>query len=165
MEYKIPLLPARAKYMGWALIITAAIFAYLYFWGGKPDFFKVKVFALVSVYLEKQYCAIIQTNLLDELAAVLFITGWTICAFSKEKDEKEEYNLLRIKALINSLFFTLGLWALSFLLIYGMFIFFMSIVIFIVFLLGYRLLFRIYIYKFRKNFTTSNNDKIINNHF
>ena len=71
MEYKIPLLPAKARYIGWALIVVAAVFAYLYFWGGKPDFFKVKVFALASLYLEKTYCAIIQTNLLDELAAVL----------------------------------------------------------------------------------------------
>ena len=154
MEYKIPLLPAKAKYIGWALIAIAAVFAYLYFFGGKPDFFKVKVFALASLYLEKTYCAIIQTNLLDELAAVLFIAGWTISAFSKEKDEKEEYNSLRVKALIHSLFFTLGLWALAFLLIYGMFIFFVSIVMFIVFLLGYILLFRIYIYKFRKKIKT-----------
>jgi len=58
---------------------------------------------------------------------------------------------LRIKALIHSLFFTLGLWALSFLLIYGMFIFPVSMVMFIVFLLGYSLLFRIYLFGFRKN--------------
>jgi len=151
MEYKIPLLPAKAKYIGWALIVAAAVFAYLYFFGGRPDFFKVKVFALASLYMEKKYCAIIQTNLLDELAAVLFIVGWTVCAFSKEKDERKEYHFLRIKALINSLLFTLGLWALSFVLIYGLFIFPVSIVMFIVFLFGYRLLFRIYIYKFRKN--------------
>ena len=151
MGYKIPLLPAKAKYIGWALTVVAAVFAYLYFYGGRPDFFKVKVFAIASLYLEKKYFTIIQTNLLDELAAVLFIAGWTICAFSQEKDEQEEYNSLRIKALIHSLFFTLGLWALSFLLIYGMFIFPVSIVMFIVFLLGYRLLFRIYIYRFRKN--------------
>ena len=147
MEYKIPLLPAKAKYIGWALIAIAAFFAYLYFFGGKPEFFKIKVFALASLYLEKKYCVIIQTNLLDELAAVLFIAGWTISAFSKEKNEKDEYNLLRLKALINSLFFTLGLWALSFLLIYGMFIFLVSLFMFFVFMLMYRLLFRIYIYK------------------
>ena len=152
MEYKIPLLPAKAKYIGWGLIGIAAVFAYLYFWGGKPDFFKVKVFALASVYLETKYFSIIQTNLLDELAAILFIAGWTVVAFSKEKDEKEAYNMLRIKALIHSLFFTLGLWALSFLLIYGMFIFVASIAMFIIFLLGYSLLFSIYLYRFRKNF-------------
>ena len=151
MDYKIPLLPAKAKYIGWALTVAAAVFAYLYFWGGKPDFFKMKVFAIASFYLEKKYCAVIQTNLLDELAAVLFIAGWTVCAFSREKDEREAYNGLRIKALIHSLFFTLGLWALSFLLIYGMFIFPVSMVMFIVFLLGYSLLFRIYLFGFRKN--------------
>jgi hypothetical protein len=151
MDYKIPLLPAKAKYIGWALTVAAAVFAYLYFLGGKPGFFKVKVFALASLYLEKKYCAIIQTNLLDELAAVLFIAGWSLCAFSKEKDERIEYNSLRIKAFINSLLFTLGLCILSYLLIYGMFIFIVPIVMFIVFLLGYRLLFKIYICKFRRN--------------
>jgi len=151
MGYKIPLMPSKAKYIGWALTVFAAVFAYLYFLGGRPDFFKVKVFALASAYIETRYLAVIQTNLLDELAAVLFIVGYTVCAFSKEKEEKEAYDMLRIKALINSLLFTLGLWVLSFLLIYGMFIFPVSIVMFIVFLLGYRLLFRIYIYKFRKN--------------
>ena len=152
MDYKIPLLPAKAKYLGWALAVAAAVFASLYFVGGKPEFFKVKVFALASVYLETKYFSVIQTNLLDELAAILFIAGWTIVTFSKEKDEKEAYNMLRIKALIHSLFFTLGLWALSFLLIYGMFIFVASIAMFVIFLLGYSLLFSIYLYRFRKNF-------------
>jgi hypothetical protein len=151
MEYKIPLLPAKAKYIGWALTVASAVFAYLYFFGGRPEFFKVKVFALASLYLEKKFFAIIQTNLLDELAAVFFIVGWCLCAFSKEKDEREEYNTLRMKAFINALLFTLGLWTLSFLLIYGMFIFAVSMAMFIVFMLGYRVLFKIYSRKFRKN--------------
>jgi len=130
-------------------------FAYLYFWGGKPEIFNIKIFAIVTTYLETKYFVVSQTNILDELAAIFLITGIGFVSFSKERDEKCNYNILRIKALINSLYFTILLWLISFLLVYGMAIFIVSFSIFIVFLFVYNLLFRLYLYQDKKRVISS----------
>lgn len=140
----------KAKFWGFAFLLLSVPFTYLYFWGGRPDFFKMKIFAVVTKYLETRYFVIAQTNILDELAAILFISGIALISFSKEKKEETHFEDLRIKALIKSLFITLCLWLLSFLLIYGMPIFFVSFFVFILFLIIYNLLFRFYLMKDRR---------------
>ena len=145
MELKPYLFPYKAKFAGLACLLLAFPFAYLYFWGGRPEFFNTKVFALISVYLETRYMVVAQTNILDELAAVLLISGIALISFSREKTEKEYYNQLRINALIKSLFLTLLIWILSFLLIYGMAIILISSMMLIIYLICYNLLFRLYL--------------------
>jgi len=140
----------RIKFLGLAFIILAVPFAYLYFWGGRPDFFQVKVFAIVSKYMETRYFVIAQTNILDELASILFISGIALISFSKEKTEEDHFENLRIKALINALYITTGFWLLSFLFIYGMTILFVSFFVFVLFLLTYNVLFRFYLIKNRR---------------
>ncbi len=143
----LSIFPHRAKFIGIGLILLALPFAYLYFLGGKPDFFKIKVFALVSTYLETRYFVLVQTNVLDELSAILFISGLSLASFSKEKMERPEYEQLRLAALVKALFITLILWLFSFLLVYGMAIFMVSFSIFLVFMLLFNLLFRISLHK------------------
>lgn len=147
MTFNISLLHYRAKIYGIILIIISVICAYMYFWGGKPEFFYIKVFALISVYLETRSFVLIQTNILDELAAILFITGIVIFSFSEEKHEKESNKILRGKAFIYSIFITLAIWILSFLLIYGMAIFVFSASVFILFFIIYNITFRIFLLK------------------
>ena len=150
MNFSLSIFPYRAKLWGFASIIGAIPFAYLYFWGGKPDFFKTKIFAIVTTYSETRYFVLSQTNILDELAAILLIIGLALVSFSKEKIEKEHYETLRSKALVNATVYTLIFWLLSFLFIYGMAIFIVSFFVFIVFLLIYNLLFRFYLLKDKK---------------
>ena len=140
----------KVKFLGLAFVILSIPFAYLYFWGGRPDFFKVPVFAIVSKYMETRYFVIAQTNILDELAAILLISGIALISFSKEKKEEEHFENLRIKALINALYITIGFWLLSFLFIYGITILFVSFFMLVLFLLTYNLLFRIYLIKNRR---------------
>lgn len=147
MIIKIRLLPFKVKILSILLLIASLCSAYLYFWGGKPDVFNIKVYALLSVYLQKQTFAFIQTNLLDELAAILFILGSVLFSFSKERIERESYPKLRGKAFIHALMVSLSIWILLFLLIYGMAIFIFSSAIFILFFIIYNLLFYIYIIK------------------
>lgn len=147
MIIKLRLLPFKAKVGSVVLIIASFFAAYFYFLGGKPEIFNMKVYALMSVYLEKQSFAVIQTNILDELAAILFIIGIVLFTFSKERIEKTDYPTLRGKAFIHSLFITLAIWILLFMLIYGMVIFVFSAGIFMLFFIIYNLLFRLYILK------------------
>jgi hypothetical protein len=151
MDFKLSLFPFKAKFLGLAFVALALPFAYLYFWGGKPDIFNVKIFAIVTTYLETRYFVVSQTNILDELAAILFISGIALISFSKEKNEKEHFESLRIKALVNALYFTMAFWLLSFLFIYGIAIFIVSFLVFIVFLLAYNLLFRFYLLKEKRS--------------
>jgi len=132
-------------------MVLSLPFAYLYFWGGKPEIFNVKIFAIVTTYLETRFFVVSQTNILDELAAILFISGIALISFSKEKNEKEHFEALRIMALIKAMYFTMAFWLLSFLLIYGIAIFIVSFLVFIVFLLAYNLLFRFYLLKEKRS--------------
>ena len=156
MEIKLNLFPHKMKYIGFMCLLLAFPFAYLYFWGGRPEFFNTKVFALITVYLETRYLVIAQTNILDELAAILVITGVALISFSKEKVELEVYTAMRVKAIVNSVFITLAIWVLCFLLIYGMAIILCSSLMFFVFLLSYNLIFRFYLFRERRRNVQAN---------
>jgi hypothetical protein len=151
MGLSLSLFPFRIKFLGLVLMILALPFAYLYFWGGKPEIFNIKIFAVITSYSETKYFVVSQTNALDELAAIFFISGMTLFSFSKEKIEKEHYELLRTKALINALYSTILLWLLSFIFIYGKIIFLISFLIFLIFLFIYNLFFRYYLLQSRKS--------------
>lgn len=148
MEQKLSIFPYKAKLVGLALILLSVPFAYLYFWGGRPEIFTVKVFAVITNYLETRYFTLAQTNILDELAAIFFIFGVALISFSKEKTEKKHFETLRIKALINAMYITLIFWLLSLIFVYGIAILMVSFFVFIVFLITFNLLFRVYIFKY-----------------
>jgi hypothetical protein len=147
MSNKLLLFPYRTRFVGILLMLASLVFAYMYFWGGKPNIFNIKVYALVSVYIEKRYFLFIKTNILDELAAIFFLVALVLISFSKEKTEKESFDTLRVKALILSLYITLSIWIISFLLIYGIAIFMVSSIIFILFFIVYNILFRYFLFK------------------
>src|SRR5690606_28647595 len=107
MNSTLSVFPYKAKFLGLGLMVLAMPFAYLYFWGGKPDIFNFKTFAFITTYLETRYFVMSQTNILDELSAVLFLSGISLVSFSKEKNEKQEFDILRSKALANSVFITI----------------------------------------------------------
>lgn len=151
MKFRLSLFPFWTKFLGLLLMLLALPFAYLYFWGGKPEAFNIKTFAVITSYAQTKYFVFSQTNALDEIAAILFLVGITLFSFSKERIEKEFYESLRIKALINSLYSTILLWILSFLFIYGKVIFLVSFFILVVFLFIYNLNFRYYLLRSSKS--------------
>jgi len=144
---KILLFPFYTRFIGLVLILTGMIAGYLYFFGGKPVFFVTKVFALVSAYVGTRYFVIIQTNLLDEIAAIGLLTGLVLVSFSKEKHEKEEYLALRLKALIWAVYCSSILWILLFLSFYGYIIFMLAPMAFICFFIFYNIFFRYFLRK------------------
>lgn len=147
---KLAIFPYHIKFIGLALIILAMPFAYWYFFQGKPDILNIKIFAFVTTYSETRYFVWSQTNILDELAAVFFISGLSLVSFSIEKEEKQHYEALRQKALVRSLQISLILLIASFLVIYGVAIFVVCFLIFFLFLLIYNGLFRYYLVQDKK---------------
>jgi hypothetical protein len=115
------LLPRSFRLVGIIFIIIGLIIGIARFkFGLKPDLLDMKMFAFYSSYLETKYMEIIRNNMAEEFTGFFLIAGLFMMAFSREKDENEQMNLLRLKAffaaawmnflfLLVSLFFTYGL--------------------------------------------------------
>jgi len=151
MMKTIPLLPNRFRYVGVIFLVLGVITGYLYLFGSKPEFFVTRIFAFITSYLETRYWVIAQTNLLDEIAAVSTTIGLTMLGYSKEKDENDEINTLRFKALIYATYFSIAIWVSFFLFVYGWPIFLFSSSVFLIFLVFNLLVFNVLKYRYRKS--------------
>jgi hypothetical protein len=107
-KYKIP---------GYLLIFIGLVLTILYF---SVDFrFEMPVFAVFSSYFETKFFTAFRTNFADELIILLFLAGLTLVAFSKEKNESELLQPLRIKALIKTAIINSLVMTFSVVFIYG----------------------------------------------
>lgn len=143
----LPLLPNRFRLVGLIILVPGILAAYLYYFGGKPDFFVSRIFALVTSYAETRYWVNAQTNLLDEIAAVFLIAGLSLLVFSKEKSEDGETGIIRTKSFIYAAYITIAIWLISFFFVYGWAIFIFSTFIFPIYLLSNLFIFRFMVLK------------------
>lgn len=92
-NFYFPLLKHWYRYAGLALLLIGGLAGYLYFAGGKPDFFTAKIFAFLTSYMETRTFVVAQTNLLDETAAIFLVLGLIFIGFSSEKkrETRTEY--------------------------------------------------------------------------
>jgi hypothetical protein len=117
---KFPCLPCSLKWIGYFLLIPGLVLAYFWGFGGfKPEWLNVPVFAVYSSYIKTITFGMTRTNLTDELAGVLLLTGalWLVC--SKEKTESTDIDLLRYKAFFISVLLNSGFLLFSILFIFG----------------------------------------------
>ena len=63
----------------------------------KPDFLNLKVFALYSFYIEAKTFTVITHQMIDDIAGILLIAGLFLIAFTREKEESEVLDALRLK--------------------------------------------------------------------
>ena len=152
------LLPSRSRPAGIILILTGLVSGYLYYFGGKPSFFQIPVFAVMTSYAETRYFVIAQTNLLDEAAAILILMGLIFTGFSKEKNEDEQVARVRMKALLWAVYATTFFWAVLFMVIFGWPVVVASSIVFLFFLLIYNLTFRIMLARSRRSEKTHENN-------
>jgi hypothetical protein len=111
------LLPHYFKTIGTFLILVGIVFSVLYL---KFNFnYTTYVFAAISIYLENRFFVITKTNIVDEITLVLFVVGFGLIVFSKEKNESEHLNVLREKALTKAVISNMLLMVFSVLFIYG----------------------------------------------
>ncbi len=151
----LPLLPYRFRYAGYILILLSFGSAYLYFFGGRPSFFEVPVFAIATSYAETRWFVISQTNLLDELSVAFVIVALLFIAFSREQTESIELDKLRGRALLYSAYATAIIWVFLYVSIFGWPMIVVSATIFLLFLVTYILAFQL----LRRNLTTTTSNK------
>lgn len=154
-DFRLPLLPFKFKYLGSFLILLGLVSGYMYYFGGRPSFFQIPVFAVMTSYAETRYFVIAQTNLLDEAAAILILTGLLFIGFSKERRENAFTMKLRLKALMYAVYVASAFWMLLFMVIFGWPIVVASSVVFPVFLLSFILIHRIMVWRRQAGITSS----------
>jgi hypothetical protein len=111
------LLSFRYKIPGYILIITGLILTTLYF---TIDFrFEFPVFALFSSYMETRFLTFFRTNFADELIMLTLISGFSLVAFSREKNEQHFFSSIRYKAMSKTAVLNTSFLVLSILFIYG----------------------------------------------
>ena len=152
----IPLFPHPFRRFGYLFILIAFGFAYLYFWGGRPSFFEVPVFAIITSYAETRWFVMAQTNLLDELAHLFLISGLVMIAFSKEHYETEVIQSCRIRALFYAVYITSAIWIVIYLTVYGWPIVIVSATVFIQLLVLFILTYRVLLFKINYSIKNKN---------
>lgn len=130
----MPLLPSKYKTIGILLLPLSLIAAYFYYFGGKPSIFNLPVFAIVTSYLETRTMVIAQTNILDEMAIILFIISLIFIGFSAMKNENDDLAKLRLKSLLFSVYISGTIWIISIVLVFGWATFIASSFVFVLFL-------------------------------
>lgn len=91
------LLPYPWKIAGRILALAGIVLSVLYLMFGFR--FTMPVFAIVSSFIETRVFVTFRTNFADELILILLISGFGLMVFSKEKNESENLNPLRDKAM------------------------------------------------------------------
>lgn len=147
-QYKTQLLfPHYFRWGGLIFVLIGLTAFYLYFYGGKPDFFNSKIFAIYTSYLKTRYFVWAQTNLLDEIGAVFSLLGLLFVGFSEEKKESKVIERIRTRSLFLAIYCTIFIWILLFLVVFGWPIFIISSLVFAIFLLIFILVFQLFLYK------------------
>jgi hypothetical protein len=90
-----------------------------FYLGVKPKLLNMKAFAFYSYYIDEKYMEIIKNNYGEEITGFLLITGLFLFAFSREKNEKDEYCILRMKALAASFYLNFAFLLAALLFTYG----------------------------------------------
>ncbi len=94
------LISNKYKKIGWLILIVGIVSAiFLITFSGAPAWLNTKVLSLFDENSNAASWAIIENNIADEIVAVLLLIGSLIVMFSKEKDEDEAINTVRLKSL------------------------------------------------------------------
>lgn len=113
-------LPNKLRIYGWVILLFGIILGVSrFYFGVKPEFLNIKVFAVYSKYFETNYFKVIENHVSEELTALLILVGLFIISFTKEKIENDSVSAIRYKSLIFTFYINTVLIALSFLFVYG----------------------------------------------
>ena len=116
------LLPTRYKKIGWIILIPATIAGIiLSFTGFESDWLQATVFAIFNdaIFGEKQFFSFIHTNITNTVIAIFFIAGAMMVSFSKEKNEDEFIEKLRLSSLLWAVCVSYLLLLFAFAFVYG----------------------------------------------
>ena len=95
------LMPNRLRILGVIFFTIGVILLILkYKFNYKPEFLNLKVFAIYSFYIEAKTFEMITHQMIADIAGIFLLTGLFILSFTKEKNESEAIDSLRLKAFI-----------------------------------------------------------------
>ena len=93
------LMPNGLRSVGVVIFIAGIILLILkYQFNYKPDFLDLKVFAFYSFYIEAKTFTMITHQMIADLGGIFLLTGLFILSFTKERNESDVLDLLRLKA-------------------------------------------------------------------
>ncbi len=111
------LLPHKFRIPGFILVILGITGTVMYF--GFNFRFKVPVFAVASSFLETKFLTTIKTNFADELIMLLFLCGFALIVFSREKTELISFETIRYKSFRAAFMANIIILSFSVLFVYG----------------------------------------------
>jgi hypothetical protein len=156
------LLPKGLRPLGIIFSAAGIILAILrFFFGYKPELLKRNVFAIYSQYLGSKFMQVIKNQLLEEVAGVLFMLGLFLIAFTKEKDENEKTNEIRLRSFFTAAYLNVIFVLFSLLFTFGMAFMYMLMANMALWLIVYIISFRLMLSGHRKKISTSNFTKNI----
>lgn len=144
------LISNRLRPLGIVLFAIGIILLILkYQFNYKPDFLDLKVFAIYSFYIEAKTFTMITHQMIADIAGIFLLTGLFIMSFTKEKNESDVLDSLRLNAFILTAYVNLFYLLASILFFFG-FGFVGALTFFmVVWLAVYFVIFRVLLY--RKN--------------
>ncbi len=121
------LLPHRFKKIGWFILVPATILGIILAIGDfDTEWFSTRVFAFFSDEINSGQFAeggklfsFIHTNVTNTIIGVLFLVGALLTAFSREKQEDEYIEKLRLSSLLWAVWVNYLLLLLAFIFVYG----------------------------------------------
>lgn len=111
------LLPYRWKWAGIILVLAGIILAVLYLFFEFS--FTMPVFAVFSSFIETKVFTTFQTNFADELVMLTLLTGLALISFSKEKNEQQDFDSIRLRSIFRALMANTAFLIFSILFIFG----------------------------------------------
>ena len=147
----IYLLPNKFKIIGVLLFVVGIIITIIrFYFGVKPDWLDIKVFAVYSSFLQTKYFTFITNNILEELSGLILLVGLVFIAFSKEKTENEIIEQIRIRSFFYSVYSNILFTVFAFIFIFGLgFVYYLVLNMFVSLLL-FIFIFRYNIYYYKK---------------
>jgi small-conductance mechanosensitive channel len=119
---KALLLPHRYKKIGWFILVPATILGLILAIGDfELEWLSAKVFAIFTdeIIGGRKFFSFINTNITNTVVGILFLVGALFTAFSREKQEDEYIEKLRLSSLLWAVWVNYLLLLLAFIFVYG----------------------------------------------
>ena len=118
---KMSLLPNKYKSVGWIILTIGTILGIILLVDFDALAWHAKVFAILNdeIMGDSRSFSIIQTNVTKTLVGIIFIAGALMVSFSKEKNEDEYIQSLRLTSLLWAVLVNYILLLFAFAFIYG----------------------------------------------
>ena len=116
------LFPNRFKKIGWIILIPTLIAGIsAMFFNFEPDFFKMKVFAILNdgILSEGKNLEFFIDNVFNEVIGILMIISCLFIAFSRQKVEDEFIAKIRLESLVWATYFNYAILILALIFVYG----------------------------------------------